>query len=198
MLDDLHLETERLIMRPFDLEDSEQLHGILSQEEVMRYLPEDVMSLKEVKRTISWLKDCYGKNSPGHIVKLTLAAVSKQDQKVVGWCGLGPLEFSPKEIEIYYGLSKHNWGKGFATEAAKAMLHCGFDKFKLETIVGITKPENIASARVLEKLGMIYRKKIGKLPEKQRFYEGCLYYSLSKDEYTGNTGKEDITGALHD
>lgn len=194
MLQDLHLETQRLIMRPFDFNDSEQLHQILSQKEVMRYLPEDVMSLKEVKGIISWLKDCYGKNSPGHIVKLTLAAVSKQDQKVIGWCGLGPLEFSPKEIEIYYGLSEYHWGRGIATEAAKAMLRYGFDKFKLDPIVAITKPENIASTKVLEKLGMIYRKEIGKLPEKYRFYEGCLYYSLSKDEYLGDTGKQDITG----
>jgi ribosomal-protein-alanine N-acetyltransferase len=196
MLDDLHLETQRLIMRPFDFNDSEQLHQILSQKEVMRYLPEDVMSLKEVKGTISWLKDCYGKNSPERIIKLTLATVWKENQKVIGWCGLGPLEFSPKEIEIYYGLSKDYWGKGIGTEAAKAMLGYGFDTFKLDPIVAITKPENIASTKVLEKLGMIYRKEIGKLPEKYRFYEGCFYYSISKDEYLGSIGKRDMTGGV--
>jgi ribosomal-protein-alanine N-acetyltransferase len=179
------------------MHDAEGLHEILSQEEVMRYLPEDVMSMEEVKGIVSKLISYYDENSPGHIVKLTLAVVLKENQKIIGWCGLGPLEINPKEIEIYYGFSKHHWAKGFATEAAKAMLRYGFDYFKLDPIVGITKPENAASARVLEKLGMVYKKKVGKLPENQRFYQGCLYFSLSKAEYLVNIGEEDATGGIH-
>lgn len=177
------LETERLIVRPFNLNDAAALHKIVSQEEVMKYLPEDVMSLEEVRRIISWLTDCYEKNTPECILKFTLAVVSKADQKLIGWCGLGPLEFSPEEIEIFYGLSEDHWGKGMATEAVKAVLHYGFDAIKLDNIVAVTHPQNVASARIIEKLGMIYRKKIERLPEKYSSYEGCLYYSLSRDEY---------------
>jgi ribosomal-protein-alanine N-acetyltransferase len=75
MLQGTRLETERLIIRPFDLPDAESLHEILRQEEVVRYLPEDVMSLEEVKRILAWLTECYQKNTPDHIVKLTLAVV---------------------------------------------------------------------------------------------------------------------------
>jgi len=183
MFKDMCLETERLLVRPFKFEDAHALRKIVSQKEVMRYLPEDVMSLKEVKRMISWLNDCYEKNSPERIIKFTAAVVWKKDQKVIGWCGLGPLDFDPKKIEIFYGLSEEYWGKGIATEAGKAMLHYGFDAIKLNKIVAVTASENVASIRVIEKMGMIYTKKIKKLPEEHSSYEGCLYYSLSRHEY---------------
>jgi ribosomal-protein-alanine N-acetyltransferase len=183
MLKSTHLETERLFLRPFDLRDSESLHGILQQEEVIRYLPEDVMSLGEVKRIVAWLTECYQKNTPEHIVKLTLAVVWKEAQRLIGWCGLGPLEFNPRDIEIYYGLSKDHWGRGIATEAARAMLRYGFDTIKLDKIVAVTQPENVASVKVIEKMGMIYRRRIENLPAEHCFYKGCLYYSLYKEEY---------------
>jgi ribosomal-protein-alanine N-acetyltransferase len=183
MLKGTHLETGRLLLRPFDLQDSDSLHGILRQEEVTRYLPEDVMSLEEVKRIVEWLTECYQKNTPGHIVKLTLAVVWKEDQRIIGWCGLGPLEFNPRDIEIYYGLSKEYWGKGIATEAAKAMLRYAFDNIKLDKIVAVTHPDNIASVKIIEKMGMSYEKRIDGLPTEHRFYEGCLYYSLCREDY---------------
>jgi ribosomal-protein-alanine N-acetyltransferase len=179
----VHIETERLIIRPFSLNDAEALHEIVSQEEVMKYLPEDVMSMEEVQGVLSWLTDCYKKNTPECILKFTLAMVSKHDQMLIGWCGLGPLDFEPEEIEIFYGLSEDQWGKGMATEAARAVLHYGFDTIKLDKIAAVTHAQNVASVRIIEKLGMLYRKKIEKLPEKYRSYEGCLYYSLCRDEY---------------
>ena len=183
MFKDVRLETERLAVRPFELDDAAALHGIVSQEEVMKYLPEDVMSLEEVRHVISWLADCYQKNTPECILKFTLAIISKKDEKLIGWCGLGPLEFSPEEIEIFYGLSKDQWGKGIATEAARTVLRYGFETLKLDPIVAVTDPRNAASVKVIEKLGMIYRRKIENLPEKYSFYEGCLYHSLSREEY---------------
>jgi ribosomal-protein-alanine N-acetyltransferase len=183
MLQSATIETQRLIIRPFDLRDTDSLHEILGQEEVTRYLPEDVMSLEEVKRTVAWLTECYQKNTPDHIVKLTLAVVWKEDLRLIGWCGLGPLEFNPKDTEIYYGLQKEYWGKGIATEAAKAMLRYAFDNIKLDKIVAVTHPDNIASVKIIEKMGMSYRKRIDGLRTEHSFYEGCLYYSLKREDY---------------
>lgn len=184
MLTDARLETARLIIRPFKSQDAEALHGIVSQPEVMRYLPEDVMSLDEVKSIIAWLNDCYRKNTPECIMKFTLAVILKENGKLIGWCGLGPLDFSPSEIEIFYGLSREHWGKGLATEAARAVLHYGFDTIGLSQIVAVTNPENVASIKVIENLGLTYRSKVEKLPKKHSAYEGSLYYSLSRDEYS--------------
>jgi ribosomal-protein-alanine N-acetyltransferase len=141
------------------------------------------MSLEEVRRILTWLTECYQKNTPKHIIKLTLAVVQKQDGRLIGWCGLGPLEFDPKEIEIYYGLSKEYWGKGIATEAVVAVLGYGFDTLKLDKIVAITHPENIASIKIIEKMGMIFKKRIENLPAEHSFYEGCLRYSLNREDY---------------
>jgi ribosomal-protein-alanine N-acetyltransferase len=188
MFKNIRLETERLIVRPFSLDDTATLHEIVSQDEVMEYLPEDVMTIEEVGRVISWLNECYDKNTPECILKFTLAVISKGDQKLIGWCGLGPLEFSPEEVEIFYGLSKDQWGKGIATEAATTVLRYGFETLKLDQIVAVTDPRNAASVKVIQKLGMIFRKKIENLPEKHRSYEGCLYYSLSRQEYSHRVG----------
>ena len=61
-----------------------------------------------------------------------------------------------EEVEIGFLLSKSCWGKGLATEGARAGLRFGFGSLGLESIVGIVHPENAASQRVLEKLGMAY------------------------------------------
>ncbi len=183
MFKDIWLETERLIIRPFNPNDAHRLHRIVSQKEVMKYLPEDVMSLEEVKKLIAWLIDCYEKNRPDHIIKFTTAVVWKQSELVIGWCGLGPLEFNPAETEIYFGLSKEYWARGLATEAAKAMLHHGFTTIRLDKIVAVVHPQNVASQKVLEKAGLRYLVKYETLPARHSYYDGYLYYSLPKDDY---------------
>ncbi len=183
MLNGTRFETERLLVRPFDVPDAEQLHRILSQEEVMRYLPDEVKSPEETGSILTWLIECYQKNTSERIVKLTLAVVWKEDRRLIGWCGLGPVEFSPQEIEIYYGFSKDCWNRGIATEAAKAVLDFGFKATKVDRIAALVRPENAASARVIEKIGLVYEKTVENLPEKHAWFDGCLYYSLSREEY---------------
>ena len=183
MFKDMYVKTERLLIRPINVDDIQDFYEILSQEEVVEYLPEDVMSMEEVKEIISWLNDCYEKNTLENIIKFTVVIVHKENNKVIGWCGVGPLEYDPSDMELFYGIRKEYWGKGIATEASKAMLHYGFDTIGLEKIVAVVKPENVASKKVIEKIGMTYQKKIQNLPKKYSFYEGELYYSLSKGEY---------------
>ncbi len=183
MLKDVRLETDRLIIMPFKMQDIEVVHRMLSDEEVLRYLPDGIMSLEKSKETLEWLIGCYDKNTPERIVKLTLAVAMKEDGRVVGWCGLGPLEFAPEEIEIYYGLLPDFWNQGITTEAAIAVLDFAFKATKLERIVAIVRPENGASIRVIEKMGLVYQKILEGLPEKYRWFDGCLYYSISREDY---------------
>jgi [ribosomal protein S5]-alanine N-acetyltransferase len=60
------------------------------------------------------------------------------------------------EFDIGYRLMKKFWGKGYATEAAEACLELGFTQFELKLIVGRAMPANLASVRVLEKIGLTY------------------------------------------
>lgn len=68
------------------------------------------------------------------------------------------MDCKPEDVEIFYGLSNEYWGQGLATEAAKAMLHYGFDIIGLKRIIAVVKPDNIASRKVIEKIGMKFEK----------------------------------------
>lgn len=183
MFSDLHLETERLIIRAYTMKDLSELYAISSQEEVMRYLPEGVMSFDQTEQALRWIIECYRINTPEKIAKFSTGVVEKKTGRLIGWCGLGPLEFDESEIEIYYGLSRLYWGRGMTTEATRALLRYGFETIGLNKIAAIVKPENIASQKVIRKLGMSYHKRVSGLPEKFKFFEGLLYYSLTKNEY---------------
>ena len=183
MFRDINLETTRLVIRPFTLDDLRALHAILSEKAVMKYLPEDVLSLEEVERILDFVTDCYTRNTPNDIIKFTVAVVDKAIGRLIGWVGLGPLEFDTARVELYYGLAEIYWGRGLATEAARAMLDFGFRSLALPEIVAVVSPENKASGRVLEKLGMKYLRVVRSLPADQRFYTGFLYYSLSREEF---------------
>jgi len=183
MFSDCLIETDRLILRPFTMNDVSEFHEIVTQEEVVRYLAEGLISLEELRKILEWLIDCYDGNSPQSIIKFTLAVTHKKTNKIIGWCGLGPLQFSPSEIEIYYGVSVDHRGRGLATEAAKALLDYGFSTIGLDTIVAVVKPDNVASRKVIEKLGMKQTKVVENLPPGSEFYEGMLYYSLDRTEY---------------
>jgi RimJ/RimL family protein N-acetyltransferase len=71
----------------------------------------------------------------------------------LGWCGLFPLE-DAGPIEIGYRYLRSAWGRGIATETARAVLDHGFRAFGFDPIVGVTNPANLASQRVLEKIGL--------------------------------------------
>ncbi|UCG62074.1 MAG: GNAT family N-acetyltransferase [Candidatus Zixiibacteriota bacterium] len=181
----VQIDTPRLILRPFTLDDIPAFHAILSQPEVMYYLPEGVMTLGEVREIVEWYQMCYEKDTPENIIKWTLAVWLKSDgtpeqteahPELIGWAGVGPLEFDESQIEIFYGLARHHWGRGYATEAARAVLDYAFGTIGIKRLVGIANPENAASVKVLEKIGMTFEKKLVGLPEKFANDEGSYFY----------------------
>ncbi len=180
---DVRIETERLIIRPYEPSDDRDLHELVSQPEVMEFIPEDPMTLQEARRIIAWLQECYPKNMPDKIVKWTLAMVFKETNKVIGSCGLGPLDFSPDETELFYALRKEYWGRGIATEAARAVLEYAFETIKIKRLVAVTMPANVGSVKVIDKLGLHYQKKVTGLRGEFADYEGDLYYTITRDEY---------------
>lgn len=87
------------------------------------------------------------------------AAVTKDDGVLIGFVGLSPPEFLPEvmpTVEVGWRLDPDHWGRGLATEAGHAALTFGFDVLGLEEIVSIHEPANVASGRVMERLGMVH------------------------------------------
>jgi ribosomal-protein-alanine N-acetyltransferase len=166
------IETSRLYLRQFSMADLNALSAIRSDPEVMRFIgsgqPHSADQIKESLDHIlaGWKQLGFGR----------WAVVHKPDKKLMGWCGLAFLD-KTEEIEIGYGISKEYWGRGFTTEAAAASIRYGFEELKLNRIVAVAMPENIASRRVMEKIGMRYEKT-------GHWYEAELvYYVILQDGY---------------
>ena len=153
---DLFIETERLLIRPFKTEDIEPAFLMDSDPEVNRYTGESGnVSIKETeKRIVENVFGDYEKYGYGR-----LAVVLKSENKFIGFTGLKYLE-DMDEVDLGYRFMKAYWGKGFATESAKACLNLAFEKLQLNRLIAMVLPENTASIRVLEKLNFEYEKDI--------------------------------------
>ena len=148
------VETRRLLLRPFQSEDSLVYERIRANSEVARYLPGGLGAAKHAAeravQTIQLFTQLWQERGFG-----PWAVIEKQSQALLGHCGLRYLpEF--KEVEVLYALDTSAWGKGFATEAAQASVEYGFTQLELKKIIALALPENQASRRVMERIGMRY------------------------------------------
>jgi RimJ/RimL family protein N-acetyltransferase len=119
-------------------------------------LDEGAISLKEAEDKITWMLDNHRQNMPGRLVHLCLAIYEKDTQELIGWCGLDQRAQSRKYPVLFYLLKASRWGRGLATEAARALLDFAFDSLGLFRIDGDAAADNLASQRVMEKIGMVY------------------------------------------
>jgi ribosomal-protein-alanine N-acetyltransferase len=143
------LETARLVLRPFAESDAGPLCRILSEKGILRYFPNpEAPPLDKVQRLVARQLEHWAEHGLGW-----WAVEARQDPELIGWCGL---QFLPEleEVEVGYLLSRAYWGQGLTTEAAFASVQHGFERLELAKIVALAHPENGASRRVAEKLGM--------------------------------------------
>ncbi len=147
------IETPHLLLRGWTPDDAGALFDILQEEDILRYFPNPAPPSREkVGNYISRQLANWEQFGYGH-----WAVVTREDDQVAGWCGLEHLA-ELNETEVAYLLSKRVWGRGFATEAARAAVRFGFETAGLEQIIGLVHPENAGSVRVLEKCGFaLYR-----------------------------------------
>ena len=163
------LESERLYLREYTTDDVQLMFELNSDPEVMKYIGPPRTELESAKTTIARLIDYYTKN-PGLGV---WAAYEKDTNENIGFFELAHMD-NTDEIEVGYRLHKRYWGKGYATEMSKILVDYGFNRMKLDKIVGITHHENYASQKVLIKAGLVYIRD-------DHFYDlDVKYFSISK------------------
>jgi ribosomal-protein-alanine N-acetyltransferase len=104
------------------------------------------------------------------------AVIDKEEGTLLGRCGPN-LIAETSEVEVDFVIARNFWGKGFATEAAEVALAYGFGVLNLDRIIALSKPENTASRRVMEKAGMRY------VRDAQYWGIICAYYEISKAEH---------------
>jgi RimJ/RimL family protein N-acetyltransferase len=143
------LKTRRLHLREMTLDDLDDLHSIFSDPIAMRYYPKP-FSRKMTTEWIKWNLRNYEKYGFG-----LWAVIHKEANLFIGDCGLTIQKVdSVEEIEIGYHIKRSYWGRGLATEAAIACRNYAFDILKRSRVISWMNPENIASIRVAEKVGM--------------------------------------------
>ena len=146
------LETPRLILRHLVLDDLDALFALYSDPEIRKYFPDGVKSHEDTREELEW----YLNGHPEHPKIGLWATVHKETGKFIGRCGLLPWEIDSRlEIEVAYLLDKKFWHQGLATEAAEGILAYAFDNLSLMRVICLMHPDNIASQRVAQRVGMI-------------------------------------------
>lgn len=186
MIKNLRLVTERLIIRPYMKEDVRNLYNTLNDENVLKYIPEESISIEQAQNAINWLIANYNQSLTSDY-KYSFAIELKETKDYIGWCGFGYLDYDRKVKEFYFTLKSKYWGQGFATKASTALIKYIFNELKLKKLVAVVKPGNKASQRVLEKIGFKYKGIVKNVPEEFNFYEGELYYTLEKKKLINNS-----------
>lgn len=182
MVKNMHLETERLIIRPYLEDDLMECFQLMQDKELFKYKDMGVMTLDEYKGLFRWLIDSYDVGIDGNFA-YSFNIILKETGAHIGWVGLGGLVTDTTKKEIFYLIGIKYQNQGYATEASKAMLAYGFNTIGLTEIVAVCMKENIASSRVMEKIGLKFRFLQEGLPKEFEQCNGDPYYSLSKGEY---------------
>jgi RimJ/RimL family protein N-acetyltransferase len=166
------LETDRLFIRPYTLNDLEELIEMRTDPEVYRYLggPER-QNREEITKRLDFYIKCYEKLGFG-----MSAMIWKENGENIGGCGLQPLE-DTGEIEVGYSLKKNYWRQGIGLECAGAWLRYGFVTAGLERIVAVADKDNTGSWRIMEKCGMTFE------GVKKAYGMECKFYAISKEDF---------------
>ena len=156
---DNYLETERLILREFLPSDDVGMFELDSNPELHKYIGNNpIQTIEEARAIIKTVRQQYLDNGIGR-----LAAIEKSSGEFIGWSGLKFIkEYENNHINFYdvgYRLIPKFWGKGYATESAKAAISYGFTKLNLVDIIGSANIENVKSRRALEKCGLKFVEK---------------------------------------
>jgi RimJ/RimL family protein N-acetyltransferase len=168
----MEIETERLRMRRYVLEDADEHLRIISAPEFLRHMGPQFRPTRDKvlfgygRIAEHWLRMGYGE----------WALELKGEGRLFGYCGLRHL-VPTDEVELFYGADPAYWGRGLVTEAARAALRYGFGRAGLARVMAVTDKENRGSRRVMEKCGLRY--------ERDDFYFGVpvVYYALNRGDY---------------
>ncbi|MCC5637221.1 GNAT family N-acetyltransferase [Nostoc sp. CHAB 5844] len=173
------LETDRLLMREFTETDSEAVFVYQSDPLYLRYYHWTQRTKADVDQ---FVQEFIVQQIEQPRTKFQLAIILKQENQLIGNCGIRINDFLLREANIGYEIDSRYWKQGYATEAAYTILKFGFEELGMHRIWSYCVAENLASARVLEKIGM---SREGHLREKEwiqgRWYDHFLYAILNDE-----------------
>jgi [ribosomal protein S5]-alanine N-acetyltransferase len=147
-MDIVTLDTDRLTLRPYTPRDVAEAIAIYANPENMRFIPGGAWTEQQTADLIERFSAHTRDRGYG-----LLAVRERCSLRLIGHCGLSTIA-ETAETEVAYLIDRPFWGRGFASEAAAAVVADGFTRAGVTRIIGLTMRENVASRRVLAKLGM--------------------------------------------
>ena len=175
------LETERLILRKMVLNDAEAVFAYASNSEVSRYtLWETHRSIEDSRAFLEFATQKYENGG-----EPDWGIVYRGNGCLVGACGLVNWEAEHARAEVGFVLSREYWGLGLMSEAVRAMLRFGFERMNLNRIEARCIAENAASARVMEKAGMVYEGTLRQREYIKGAYRDIKLYAILKKGFSG-------------
>jgi ribosomal-protein-alanine N-acetyltransferase len=149
---DTIIETSRLTFRRLRTEDLDDLCRLYADPEVRRYFPNGTLNRDETGEELDWFLDGSNEGFPEHGL---WATIERRTGDFIGRCGL--LQWTiegRRETEIAYMIARDHWHQGLGEEAAKALVHHGFETLGLHRLIALIDPENLPSMRTAEKAGL--------------------------------------------
>ena len=151
------LETKRLILRRFTELDVDHLFDLDNDPAVMHFInggtptPRHIIQTDILPKFLNYNEDLPGCGA--------WAAIEKATTTFLGWFSFRPEADTPRKVSLGYRLHKATWNKGYATEGSLALIHKGFTELGVQCVLATTYEHNVASRRVMEKLGMTLLRK---------------------------------------
>lgn len=171
----MHIKTKRLLIREFEFNDWQDVYEYTSETNVMKYIPEGVFTKEDAKEFVN--------KNIGH--KAENFPVIKIDENILIGHIVFYKYFGEHTYEIGWVFNPKYYNRGYASEAAQAILAYGFEKLNLHRIIATCQPENIPSYRIMEKIGM----------RKEGYFKKCIpkgngwwdeyYYAILEEEWKG-------------
>jgi RimJ/RimL family protein N-acetyltransferase len=188
----LELSTERLLLRELQPQDAPALFAVFSDPVTVDYTEwEPFRTVSEAEWLVNWARTS-AEQDPRLVFAWGICQHNAQDTGVIGMVTLSIRNRSIGEASLGYILLRSTWGRGFASEAGIAVVDFGFQQLQLHRITGACSPENVASARVLEKIGMrregcLIRNKW----EKEQWRDTAIF-ALLEDEWDTSQSKRKV------
>jgi RimJ/RimL family protein N-acetyltransferase len=178
--EEIILKTERFILKPISLDDAHEIYQNVKDIDIARWMinlphpyPED--------GAIKYIEQATELTKKGLSYELPIRM--KSTEELVGVMAILTVDRKNRNAELGYWIAKKYWSSGFATEAGLRALEFGFEVLNLERIYAKYYPENIASSRVMEKMGMKFEGTMRHEIFKNDKYYDMSYYGILRDEW---------------
>jgi RimJ/RimL family protein N-acetyltransferase len=174
------IATERLLLREFQPNDREALLAIVREPDQIKHM---LLFLDDEAQLDAFLSMAIGEANAEARSQWHLAVEERASGRYLGSCCLMVEHDSPSSAELGYWFLRPSWGKGYATEASAAILALGLGRLGFHRVWGKCHTQNVASAKVMEKLGMVYEGTLREHVWLRDHFRSSRIYGILEAEY---------------